>query len=226
MENKILIVEDDARLREVLCDYFRSRGDMPEEAGNGLAALEKLAECEFDAVLLDIMMPELDGLSVCRAVRRRSDVPIIFLTALSDEDDKLLGYELGADDYVTKPFSMSVLYAKTAALIRRSRRSVLPGDRLEAGGIALELSTRRVTAGGREVSLTPKEYALLRCLMLNRGVVLSREQLLVKCWGYDYEGESRAVDTHIRRLRDKLGAQAACIKTVVKAGYKLEGEDR
>ena len=223
MDCKILIVEDDARLREILCDYFRSKGDDPTAAADGMEALRLLGEADFDAVLLDIMMPELDGLSVCRAVRRTNDVPIIFLTALSAEEDKLLGYELGADDYVTKPFSMSVLYAKTAALIRRSRRSVLAGDRIEAGGITLEDSTRRVFAGKTEVVLTPKEFSLLRCLMLNRNIVLSREQLLVKCWGYDYEGEARAVDTHIKRLREKLGENAGCIKTVIKAGYKLEG---
>ncbi len=223
MDCKILIVEDDARLREVLCDYFRSKGDDPTAAADGMEALRLLGEADFDAVLLDIMMPELDGLSVCRAVRRTNDVPIIFLTALSAEEDKLLGYELGADDYVTKPFSMSVLYAKMAALIRRSRRSVLAGDRIEAGGITLEDSTRRVFAGKTEVVLTPKEFSLLRCLMLNRNIVLSREQLLVKCWGYDYEGEARAVDTHIKRLREKLGENAGCIKTVIKAGYKLEG---
>ena len=215
-------MEDEAKLREVLCDYFRSKGEIPVEAADGLQALELAEEQEFDAVLLDIMMPGLDGLSVCRALRKSSDVPIIFLTALSDEDDKLLGYELGADDYVTKPFTMSVLYAKTAALIKRSRGSMLSGDRLEGAGISIRLSTRQVHAGGKEITLTPKEYALLVCLLRNRNVVMSREQLLVKCWGYDYEGESRAVDTHIKRLREKLGDYAACIKTVIKAGYKLE----
>ena len=189
---------------------------------DGVKALELSEEQEFDAVLLDIMMPGLDGLSVCRALRKDSDVPIIFLTALSDEEDKLLGYELGADDYVTKPFTMSVLYAKTVALIKRSRGSMLSGDRLEGAGISVHLSTRQVYAGGKEVSLTPKEYALLVCLLRNRNMVMSREQLLVKCWGYDYEGESRAVDTHIKRLREKLGDYAGCIKTVIKAGYKLE----
>lgn len=223
MKSKILIVEDEAKLREVLCDYFISKGDQPFEAPNGVCALELLQEYEFDAVLLDIMMPGLDGLSVCRAVRRENDVPIIFLTALSDEEDKLLGYELGADDYVTKPFSLSVLYAKVMALIKRNQRKVLAGDRMESGGVTLEQSTRRVFAGKREVALTPKEFALLRCLMENRGLVLSREQLLVKCWGYDYEGESRAVDTHIKRLREKLGNCAGCIKTVIKAGYRWEG---
>lgn len=220
----VLIVEDDPKLREVLCDYFLNKGDDPVEAANGMQALELAREREFDAVLLDIMMPELDGFSVCRALRKDNCVPIIFLTALSDEDDKLLGYELGADDYVTKPFTMSVLYAKTAALIKRSRGSVLSDrDRVEAAGITLELSSRKVFLGKKKIDLTPKEYALLLCLMRNKNIVMSREQLLVKCWGYDYEGESRAVDTHIKRLREKLGEHADCIKTVIKAGYVLEG---
>ncbi len=223
MNHKILIVEDEAKLREVLCDYFASRGERPIEACDGFEALARMEECEFDAVLLDIMMPGLDGLSVCRAVRKTNDVPILFLTALSDEEDKLLGYELGADDYITKPFSLSVLYAKTMALIKRNERSVLAGDRIEAGGITLVRSTRKVFAGKQDIALTPKEYALLLCLMQNKNRVLSREQLLVKCWGYDYEGESRAVDTHIKRLREKLGDCASCIQTVIKAGYRLEG---
>ncbi len=223
MNHKILIVEDEAKLREVLCDYFASRGERPIQACDGFEALARMEECEFDAVLLDIMMPGLDGLSVCRAVRKTNDVPILFLTALSDEEDKLLGYELGADDYITKPFSLSVLYAKTMALIKRNERSVLAGDRIEAGGITLVRSTRKVFAGKQDIALTPKEYALLLCLMQNKNRVLSREQLLVKCWGYDYEGESRAVDTHIKRLREKLGDCASCIQTVIKAGYRLEG---
>lgn len=222
MNQRILIAEDEPRLLEIICDYFRSRGDHPIPAKNGLEALSLAESTEFDGVLLDIMMPELDGLSVCRALRKRSDVPIIFLTALSDEDDKLLGYELGADDYVTKPFSLAVLYAKITALINRSRGNVLTGDQLIAGDIRIVLSSQKVFVGGKEISLTPKEYSLLLCLMRNRNMVLSREQLLVKCWGYDYEGESRAVDTHIRRLRDKLGDAAEMIKTVFKSGYKLE----
>ena len=223
MPAKILIVEDEGRLREVLRDYFHSKGEHPVEAADGREALKLLEEQDFDAVLLDIMMPGLNGLSVCRAVRKDNDVPIIFLTALSDEEDKLWGYELGADDYVTKPFTMSVLYAKTMALIKRNRRNVLAGNRMEAGGITVELSSGRVQAGKKEISLTPKEYALLCCLMQNKNLVMSREQLLVKCWGYDYEGEDRAVDTHIKRLREKLGDHAGCIKTVIKAGYRLEG---
>ena len=136
---------------------------------------------------------------------------------------KLLGYELGADDYVTKPFTMSVLYAKTMALIKRSQRRVLGDRKLQGGGITVDMTTRRVTAEGKEVVLTPKEYALLYCLLQNKNGAVSREQLLVKCWGYDYEGDVRAVDTHIKRLREKLGGCADCIKTVVKVGYRLEG---
>ena len=222
MNYRILIAEDEENLRAVLCDFFKSRGDIPMAAADGQQALELAQQEEFDGVLLDIMMPGLDGYCVCRALRKNSDVPIIFLTALSDEEDKLLGYELGADDYVTKPFTMRVLYAKLTALINRSRGSLLSADRLNAGQISIKLSSRQVFVSEQEVSLTPKEYALLLCLMRNRGIVLSREQLLVKCWGYDYEGEARAVDTHIKRLREKLGTAANHIKTVIKAGYKLE----
>ena len=222
MDYRILIVEDEEKLRSILCDYFASKQDCAVTAENGLQALRFLEEQDFDAVLLDIMMPELDGFSVCRAARKSSDVPIVFLTALSNEEDKLYGYELGADDYITKPFSLSVLYAKVTALIKRRRGNMLSGDYLEAGTLSVHLPSRRVFAGKKEILLTPKEYALLICLMQHKGLVMSREQLLVKCWGYDYEGEARAVDTHIKRLREKLGEYAGYIKTVIKAGYKLE----
>ena len=222
MNYKILIAEDEPKLRNVLVDFFTSRGDFPAAAADGQQALELAQNVEFDGVLLDIMMPQLDGFSVCRALRRNSDVPIIFLTALSDEDDKLHGYELGADDYVTKPFTMSVLYAKLTALINRSRGSIMASDILSAGPVSVKLSSRQVTVSGSKIILTPKEYALLVCLMRNRNIVMSREQLLVKCWGYDYEGESRVVDTHIKRLREKLGPAAQLIKTVIRSGYMLE----
>lgn len=222
MNQRILIAEDEPRLLAILCDYFAGKGDLPVPAKDGLEAKRLSEQEEFDGILLDIMMPGLDGLSVCRALRKHSNVPIIFLTALSDEEDKLLGYELGADDYVTKPFSLAVLHAKITALIKRDRGSIMVGDQLSAGNITLILSSQRVFIGNDELCLTPKEYALLLCLMRNKNMVLSREQLLVKCWGYDYEGESRVVDTYIRRLRDKLGTAAEQIKTVIKSGYKLE----
>mgnify|MGYP002544339883 CR=1 FL=1 len=227
MDFRILIVEDEARLREVVCDYFRSRGDTPFEAENGLRALELIEDAEFDAVLLDIMMPELDGLSVCRALRRDNDVPIILLTALSDEEDKLLGYELGADDYVTKPFSLSVLYAKTAALIKRSRRQVLTGGRMEAGGIVLEDSTRRVWAGGRELALTPKEYDILYYLMQHPGKVYTPAELYSAVWNEAPVGIDNTVAVHIRHLREKLEIDPSnprYLKVVWGKGYKLEGD--
>lgn len=222
MDYKVLIVEDEPKLRQILQDYFLSKGDLPTTAPDGITALEIAESKTFDGVLLDIMMPGLDGLSVCRALRQNSDVPIIFLTALSDEEEKLAGYRLGGDDYVTKPFSMAVLYAKLTALIQRSRGAVRQADTLIAGPIQLRLSAQRVWVEDKEVMLTPKEYRLLEQLMRNRGCVLSRERLLELCWGYDYEGDARAVDTHIRRLREKLGAAAKCIRTVVKTGYCLE----
>lgn len=222
MDYKILIVEDEPRLRQVLQDYFLSKGDHPVTAADGLTALEIAENNTFDGVLLDIMMPGLDGLSVCRALRKNSDVPIIFLTALSDEEDKLEGYRLGGDDYITKPFSMAVLYAKLTALIQRSRGSIRQTDTLTAGPIQLRLSAKRVFVDGLEVMLTPKEYRLLEQLMRSRNTVLSRERLLELCWGYDYEGDERAVDTHIRRLREKLGSASTLIRTVVKTGYCLE----
>ena len=222
MSYRILIAEDEPKLLEVLCDFFESKGVTPVPAADGAKALELAQNDHFDGVLLDIMMPKLNGLSVCRQLRKSSDVPIIFLTALSDEEDKLLGYELGADDYVTKPYSMAVLYAKLMALINRSRGSMLSGDLIVAGPIRIRVSAQQVWVAENPVTLTPKEYALLLCLVRNRGMVLSREQLLIKCWGYDYDGDSRAVDTHIKRLREKLGTAAECIKTVIKAGYKLE----
>ena len=219
---KILIIEDERLLVASLKTLLESKGFDVETVYDGETGKEYALLGIYDLLILDVMMPGLDGFAVCRAVRRRQDTPILFLTALSDEEDKLYGYELGADDYITKPYSLSVLYAKTTALIRRSRGQLRTGDRLESGGVVLELKSQKVWADGKEITLTPKEFSLLRCLMLNRGLVLSREQLLVKCWGYDYEGESRAVDTHIRRLRDKLGNCAGNIRTIIKAGYRWE----
>ena len=221
---KIFICDDEPKMLSDIVSKVRAvvQDSQIWDYTDARELLAKMDEEVCDILRLDIDMPGLDGLSVCRAIRKHSDVPIIFLTALSDEEDKLLGYELGADDYITKPFSLAVLHAKITALINRSRGNVLTGDQLTAGAIRMVLSSQTVFVNEREVSLTPKEYSLLLCLMRNRNTVLSREQLLVKCWGYDYEGESRAVDTHIRRLRDKLGESAEMIKTIFKSGYKLE----
>lgn len=227
MANQLLIVEDEPRMREIIADYFEAKGFLVTGAQNGLEALERLEETAFDIVLLDIMMPGLDGFSVCRRIRKSSGVPIIFLTARSDEDDKLFGYELGADDYVTKPFSLAVLCAKSLSLVRRAKGRVC-GDVLSGGDISLDYQTRRVTAAGVECVLAPKEFELLAVLMENRNAVLTREQLLMKVWGFDYFGNDRVVDNHIKKLRAALGSCAGCIKTVIKIGYsfdtKKEGE--
>lgn len=218
MADRVLIVEDEPRLLEILCDYFRSRGDEPVGKENGVKALGYLETNQVDALLLDIMMPELDGFSVCRAVRRDSDVPIIFLTALSDEDDKLRGYELGADDYVTKPYSLAVLYAKTKALIARSRGMVGNGGILQVGNIILDIKTHKAVIGGKSQELPNLEFKLLKCFMDNKNQVLTREQLLRKVWGYDYDGDDRTVDTHVKKLR----ARGVQIDTVIRVGYRLK----
>lgn len=219
MDNKVLVVEDEPRLREIVCDYFTSKGETPIPMENGAAALAYLEDHAVDALLLDILMPEVDGFSVCRAVRRESAVPIIFLTALSDEEDKLLGYELGADDYVTKPYSLAVLYAKTMALIARSRGCVGESGMMRLSGVILNLSARTVETGTGLYSLPNREFELLRCLMEHKNQVLSREQLLRRVWGYDYEGDARTVDTHVKKLR----AKGVPIETVIRVGYRMKG---
>ena len=217
MGDRILIVEDEQRLRDILCDYFRAKGEEPVGLENGQQAVDCMADRQADAVLLDILMPELDGFSVCRALRRHSSVPIIFLTALSDEEEKLRGYALGADDYVTKPYSMAVLYARTKALIARTRGAVGEDGWLESAGIRLNLKTHEARINGRPQELPNREFALLRCLMEHRNQVLSRQQLLTMVWGYDYEGDERTVDTHIKKLR----ARGAEIETIIRVGYRL-----
>lgn len=220
MTDRIMIVEDEPRLLEILCDYFRAKGAEPVPLSNGEQALRYLERDTVDAVLLDILMPEMDGFSVCRALRKNSSVPIIFLTALSDEEDKLHGYELGADDYVTKPYSMAVLYAKTMALIARSRGCVGKNGMLQLGNVTLDLSAHQVTIDGKVQELPNREFSLLRCLMEHKNQVLSREQLLRQAWGYDYEGDARTVDTHVKKLR----AKGIHIETVIRVGYRLREE--
>lgn len=221
MEYTILLAEDQKKLRDVVRDYFAAHGVACDLARDGAEALDLLRDHDYDAVLLDVMMPNLDGFSVCKAVRESSNVPIVFLTALAGEDDTLRGYELGADDYVTKPFSLAVLHAKTTALIRRSRGGAAEGT-LRCGAIAAELGTRTVLVNGVEVKTAPREYDLLLCLMRHQGRALSRSQLLDKVWGIDFEGDERAVDVQVKNLRAALGSAGKQLKTVFKVGYKLE----
>ena len=220
MDMHILLAEDEARLREIVRDYFAAHGAACDLARDGEEALELLREHDYDAVLLDVLMPGLDGFAVCRRLREGSGAPVIFLTALGGEEDVLRGYGLGADDYVTKPFSLAVLLAKTMALIRRGRGE--GGGALTCGAIALEPGRRACTVAGAPVELPPREYQLLLCLMRNKGRVLSRDQLLDKVWGVDFDGGDRAVDSRVKALRAALGPAGKQIRTVFKAGYKLE----
>ena len=224
MKATILLAEDERDMREVLCDYFtaKSGGELTMiSAPDGNTALHLIETQPFDLLLLDIMLPGTDGFALCRAAREQGDAPVLFVTAREDEKDKLHGYGLGADDYVVKPFSLAVLYAKAQALLRRSR-GMTAAEVLRAGELELDPARGTVTADGQRIDLPPKEFALLRALMERKNRVLTRDELLDLAWGWDYDGTDRVIDGHIKKLRRALGKHAECIKTVVKRGYKLE----
>lgn len=224
----LLIVDDEARIRELLREYLQKEGFQVEEAGNGREALEKTRAKAFDAVLLDIMMPGMDGMDLCREIRKTSDVPIIMLTARGDEIDRVLGLEMGADDYIVKPFSPRELVARVKAILRRTTKggpAGAPQAVIEAGDLRINEDTREVTIGGSPVSLTPKEYDLLLQLARHPGRVFTRDQLLEQVWGYNFFGEARTVDTHITRLREKMArvpGDRQYISTIWGIGYKFE----
>lgn len=217
---KVLIVEDEKNMQEIIARYMQRGGHTCFTADDGMDALLTLKNNPVDLMVLDIMMPHLDGFSVCKIAREMSNLPIIMLTAKSNEDDKLKGYDLGADDYMTKPFSPKVLLAKANALLRRS--SALPADTINAGKISILAASHKVFLDGKEITLTYKEYELLHFFMLNPGQIFSREQLLNRIWGYDFEGTTRTVDTHIKTLRQKLGDEGRHIVTLIRSGYKFE----
>lgn len=221
MEQKLLIVEDDCLMAEAAADYFTSKGWRVTTEENGVQALERLRREHFHLILLDVMLPEMDGFSLCKKIRQTSDVPIIFITARVMEEDKLNGYSLGADDYVTKPFSLPVLYAKAMALTGRVQKQ---SSFLEAGGIKVEPGSHKVWIWGTLLSLPPKEYDMLVFFLENPGRLFSREQLLIRFWGYDFDGNERVVDNHIKKLRKAIGSCGCVIKTVPKSGYRLEVE--
>ncbi|MDF2658043.1 MAG: DNA-binding response regulator [Paenibacillus sp.] len=226
MGRKVLLVEDESLIREIVGDYFEREQWTVYEAENGVQALEMLEKLSVDLVILDLLMPEMDGWTVCRQLRARSAVPIIIVTAKSEEDDKMLGFELGADDYVTKPFSPKVLVARAKSLMKRIEGTVGKEDHLISfGRIIINRRARRVDMNGQEIELSPKEYDLLLYLIKNEGIVLARETILDHVWGFDYFGDMRVVDTHIKKLRGKLGSEARHIRTVIRSGYKFE-EDR
>lgn len=225
MAEKILLVDDEPTLRETLALNLRTAGYQVATATTGGAALEQARVEQPDLVILDLMLPELDGLTVCRSLRAASDVPILMLTARSGELDKIVGLESGADDYITKPFSLGELQARIRALLRRAGPRHA-GDELSADNLTLNLVSRRAFLAGRELALSPKEFSLLLELMRHRGAVLSRDLLLTRVWGYDFYGDSRTVDVHVRWLREKIEADPANpvrIVTVRGIGYRFEG---
>lgn len=224
MSFSLLLVEDDQEIREIITDYFveKSAGALRMDcAGSGRDGWEKCLEQEYDLVLLDVMLPEVDGFTICRELRKMSDVPIIFITARHLEQDRLHGYNLGCDDYIVKPFSLAELYAKVMALLRRAKGTVTQ-DIMRAGNITLDPYRYIVAVNDEEKTLAPMEFAILKILMENRGRLVSRESLLVRIWGYDFEGNERVVDNHVKKLRQALGEAGKQIKTVIKRGYKLE----
>ena len=218
----ILIVEDEKNMQDIICEYMHRGGHTCFTADDGVDALMLMKNNPMDLMVLDIMMPHLDGFSVCKMAREMSSLPIIMLTAKSDEEDKLKGYEYGADDYMTKPFSPKILLAKVNALLRRT--SVAPMDTISAGKITISPAAHKVFLDGTEITLTHKEYELLHFFMSNPEQIFSREQLLNRIWGYDFEGNTRTVDTHIKTLRQKLGTEGKSIVTLIRSGYKFEVE--
>ncbi len=225
MAETILLVDDDAMLRETLALNLRGSGFEVLTAADGVTALEQAKVRQPDLIILDLMLPELDGLTVCRTLRQTTDMPILMLTARTGELDKIVGLESGADDYLTKPFSVGELLARIRALLRRTGPRPASDD-LRSGGLALSLVSRRASVDGRDLPLSPKEFSLLAELIRHRGAVLSRDLLLTRVWGYDYVGDSRTVDVHVRWLREKIEADPANpqrIVTVRGIGYRFEG---
>lgn len=226
---KILVAEDDKRINEIICDYLEMEGYAYHKAYDGMAALELFEREPFDLVILDIMMPNLDGWTVCRRLRKKSDVLIVILSARSDEEDKLMGFELGADEYVDKPFSPKVLMARIRALLARAEANQVQLPKadfiIERGKLCINKEEYSVKVEDQEVTLTAKEFNILVLLCENENKVFTREMILEKVWGYDYFGDGRVIDTNIKTLRKKLLVAAKYILTVVGVGYKFQALD-
>ena len=219
---KILVVDDESRMRKLVKDFLTKKGFTVIEAGDGEEAVDKFFEVKDIAlIILDVMMPKMDGWQVCREIRQYSKVPIIMLTAKSDEKDELQGFDLGVDEYITKPFSPKILVARVEAILRRSN-VLAADDTMEAGGIELNKAAHEVLIDSKSVELSYKEFELLAYFMSNQGVALSRERILNNVWNYDYFGDARTIDTHVKKLRSKLGAKGEYIKTIWGMGYKFE----
>lgn len=227
MENTVLIVEDEVVMRELIGYAFKDIGFKVFEAADGQEALEIFDENKIDIILLDVMMPILDGWSVCRRIREKSDVAIIMLTSRDDDSDQLLGFELGVDEYVTKPVNTQVLLARAKRLLKRVSGTTSGGKQVFIkNGIEVNKDAYTIKVAGTEIEFAPKEYELLIYMIENDGMVLSREKILDTIWGYDYYGDYRVVDTHIKKIRKKLGDKSDCIHTVVRVGYKFDSKGK
>lgn len=219
---KILVVDDEARMRKLVKDFLTKSGYIVIEAEDGSQAIDIFFEQKDIAlVILDIMMPKLDGWQTCREIRQYSQVPIIMLTAKSDERDELQGFQLGVDEYISKPFSPKILVARVEAILRRAGQ-LTAEEILEVGGIVIDKAAHSVTIDGNPVELSYKEFELLTYFVENKGIALSREKILNSVWNYDYFGDARTIDTHVKKLRNKMGEKGDMIKTIWGMGYKLE----
>lgn len=215
---KVLVVDDEIKIRKTIMDYLSAKGLNVKIAKNGMEAVEETDLNDFDLIILDVMMPVMNGLDACKEIRKTHDTPILFLSALGEERDFISGYTSGADDYIVKPFPLSVLYEKCLAMIKRYKGTDKE-NRLTVSGITLDFNQNKAFVDGKEIELSQKDFQLLKYLIENKDIVLNRELILSKIWGWDFEGDERAVDTHIKIIRKALGDKARHIKTVFNAGY-------
>ena len=222
---KILVVDDESRMRKLVRDFLVKQNFEVLEAGDGEEALDIFYKTkDISLLILDVMMPKLDGWGVCREIRKESKVPIIMLTARSDERDELLGFDLGVDEYISKPFSPKILVARVEAILRRTGQNN-PEDVISAGGIVIDKAAHLATVDGKPMELSFKEFELLTYFLENQGIALSREKILNSVWNYDYFGDARTIDTHVKKLRSKMGDKGEYIKTVWGMGYKFEVDE-
>ena len=218
---KILVVDDESRMRKLVHDFLAKQGYVVLEAENGEEAVDMFfSDKNIGLIILDVMMPKMDGWQVCREIRQYSQVPIIMLTAKSDERDELMGFTLGVDEYISKPFSPKILVARVEAILRRANATV--EESLEVGGICMDKAAHSVKIDGNPIDLSVKEFELLEYFITNKGVALSREKILNNVWNYDYFGDARTIDTHVKKLRSKMGEKGDYIKTIWGMGYKFE----
>ena len=223
---KILVVDGGGRMRKLVRDFLEKKNFQVLEAGDGEEAMDIFyEEKDIALILLDVMMPKMDGWEVCREIRKNSKVPIIMLTARGDERDELLGFDLGVDEYISKPFSPKILVARVEAILRRTGQDA-GGDVLSAGGIVIDKAAHQASVDGEPMELSFEEFELLTYFLENQGIALSREKILNSVWNYDYFGDARTIDTHVKKLRSKMGAKGEYIKTVWGMGYKFEVDEQ